>query len=298
MKEDKLKGLIWGALLGDAYSLGGHWVYDQEALANATLNLKGLNPPLATYHPTKKAGDFTHYGDQTLWLLEHVNDAKTYDPYNYAKIWQEKMNNYEGYVDGASQTTLTNLNEGASFMGSGSDAHDLSIVGRHAPILFAVKNIDEILERVKFHTFLTHMNKEVLDASKYIVEVTLAMVYDLDVETTLKERAAFYGDMVKEEVHKAFELKDLPSNEAINTLGASCGVKGALASTVYLLLNYHNDFEALLKANVLAGGDSAARAMVAGMVVGARYGFEAIKPSWIEELIEYEKLSLLIEVKA
>lgn len=294
MKNDKLKGLMWGALLGDAYSLGGHWIYDQDALSNSGLNFEGLNAPLATYHPTKKAGDFTHYGDQMIWLLEHVNEAKTYDPFNYAKIWQEMMNNYEGYIDSASQITLKNLNEGASFMGCGSASHDLSIVGRHAPIIFKIKNIDEIVELVKFHTFLTHMNKEVLDAGKYIVEVILAMVYNLDVEKTLKERAEFYGDMVKEEVHKAFEVRDLSSNEAINTLGASCGVKGALASTVYLLINYHEDFEALLKANVLAGGDSSARAMVAGMVVGARYGYEAIKPSWIEELNAYEKLNKLI----
>jgi len=133
-----------------------------------------------------------------------------------------------------------------------------------------------------------------LDSSKYIVEVTLAMIYDLDVETTLKERAKFYGDMVETEVNKAFEARDMPSNDAIKLLGQACGVQGALASTVYLLLNYHDDFDELLKANVLAGGDSASRGMVAGMIVGARYGFEAIKPSWIEEIHDYKKLNELI----
>jgi ADP-ribosylglycohydrolase len=133
-----------------------------------------------------------------------------------------------------------------------------------------------------------------LDASKYIAEVTLAMIYNLDVENTLQERAKFYGEMVEAEVKKAFEVKDKPTNEAIAHLGASCDVEGGLASTIYLLLNYHDDFDALLQANTLAGGDTSARAMVAGMVVGARYGFEAIKPTWIESLKDYKKLNELI----
>ena len=294
MNKNKLKGLMWGSLLGDAYALGGHWIYEQNELEHSQLNFNGLNKPLSIYHPTKKAGDFTHYGDQTIWLLKYMNQTQKYDPFDYADIWKENMRNYKGYVDAASKQTLANFDVGSICMGSGSESHDLSIIGRHAPIIFSLDNMDDIMDSLKFHTFLTHFTKEMLDSSKYIVEVTLAMIYDLDVETTLKERAKFYGEMVETEVNKAFEARDMSPNAAIKLLGQACGVQGALASTVYLLLNYHDDFDALLKANVLAGGDSAARAMVAGMVVGARYGFEAIKPSWIEELNDYEELNQLI----
>ena len=294
MNKNKLKGLMWGSLLGDAYALGGHWIYEQNELKNSQLNFNGLNKPLSIYHSTKKAGDFTHYGDQTIWLLKYMNQTQKYDPFDYADIWKENMRNYKGYVDAASKQTLANFDAGSICMDSGSESHDLSIIGRHAPIIFSLDNMDDIMDSLKFHTFLTHFTKEMLDSSKYIVEVTLAMIYDLDVETTLKERAKFYGEMVETEVNKAFEARDMSPNAAIKLLGQACGVQGALASTVYLLLNYHDDFDALLKANVLAGGDSAARAMVAGMVVGARYGFEAIKPSWIEELNDYEELNQLI----
>ena len=294
MNNDKLKGLMWGSLLGDAYSLGGHWVYDQDELANSKLNLEGLNDPMSSYHPTKKAGDFTHYGDQSVWLFEYMKKAQVYDPFVYGELWQKNMTNYNGYKDSASKDSLVNMKSGRSFLAAGSGSHDLSIVGRHAPILFTLKGMDEMLESVKFHNCLTHMSKETLDASKYIAEVTLAMIYNLDVESTLQERAKFYGAEVEAEVKKAFELKEQETNEAIKELGASCDVTGGLAATIYLLINYHNDFNALLKANVLAGGDSAARGMVAGMIVGARYGFEYIKPSWIKELNEYEALTSLI----
>lgn len=294
MNEDKLKGLLWGSLLGDAYSLGGHWIYDQDELANSTLNLNGLNDPLSNYHPTKKAGDFTHYGDQTVWLLEYMKQSGVYDPFVFGEIWQKNMNAYNGYKDKASKDSLANIKSGRSFLGAGSNSQELSVVGRHAPILFTLKGMDEMLDSVKFHTCLTHMSKEALDASKYIAEVTLAMIYNLEVEHTLIERAKFYGKEVEAEVEKALAVKDKPANVAIKELGASCGIQGGLASSIYLLINYHDDFEALLKANLLAGGDSSARAMIAGMVLGARYGFKKIRPQWIEALNQYATLDKLI----
>ena len=154
--------------------------------------------------------------------------------------------------------------------------------------------MDEMLESIKFHNCLTHMTKETIDASKYIAEVTLAMIYNLDVGNTLVERAKFYGTEVEAEVKKALSLKDKPANVAISTLGTGSHVHGALASTIYLLLNYHDDFDKLLEVNLEVGGDVSARAMVAGMVIGARYGFEKIRPEWIENLNEYERLNALI----
>jgi len=260
MNKEKLKGLMWGSLLGDAYE--------------------------------NKA--FTLYGEQVIWLLEYMSESKVYDPFVFGDIWQEKMNAYKGELDSASKESLLNIKSGRSFLGAGSSTHDLSVVGRHAPILFTLKGMDEMLESVKFHNCLTHMTKETIDASKYIAEVTLAMIYNLDVENTLIERAKFYGEEVEAEVEKAVALKDKPTNVALSTLGRGSHVHGALASTIYLLLNYHDDFNTLLKVNLEAGGDVSARAMVAGMVVGARYGFEKIQPEWIEELREYERLNALI----
>jgi len=260
MNKDKLKGLLWGSFLGDAYN---------------------------------NSNKLSLYGKQTLWLLEHTLENKVYDPFSFGNIWQKKMNQEEN-IDKASKETLANLKSGRTCLGAGSGSHDLSVVGRHAPIIFSVVGMDEILESIKFHTCLTHMTKETIECSKYIAEVTLAMIYNLDVENTLKERAKFYGEMVEEEVEKAFNLKDKPHEIALKLLGTNSEVEGALASTIYLVLNYHQDFEKLLEINKEAGKATLARAMVAGMIIGARYGFEKIQPTWIENIHEYEKLNKLI----
>jgi ADP-ribosylglycohydrolase len=77
-------------------------------------------------------------------------------------------------------------------------------------------------------------------------------------------------------------------------LGTENSIESGLASTIYLLLNYHNNFEKLLEVNLEAGGATSARSMIAGMVIGARYGFETIQPTWIKNIHEYQKLNSLI----
>lgn len=261
MNKDKLKGIVWGSLLGDTYS------------NNKVLSL---------------------YGKQTIWLLEYLTKSTVYDPFSYGEIWKQKMSQEEN-IDKASLDTLANLRSGRTYLGAGSGSNDLSVIGRHGPIIFTVKGMDEILESIKFHTCLTHMNKETIDASKYITEVTLAMIYNLNMTNTLKERSKFYGEEVEEQVNQAFKLQDAPLEEALRTFGNGTGVKNALALTIYFLLNYHEDFEQLLKVNLQAGGESKARAMVAGMIVGAKYGFEAIKPICIKEIKEYSMIHELLE---
>ena len=261
MNKDKLKGLLWGSFLGDAYA------------SNDALSL---------------------YGKQMLWLTEYITQSKVYDPFSFGDIWKKKMSQERGHIDKASSDTLANLKSGRTYLGAGSGSHDLSVIGRHAPIMYELKGMDEMLESVKFHTCLTHMSKESIDASKYVAEVTLAMIYNLDVANTLQERAKFYGKEVEVEVEKGFKLREKPLKMVLRELGTGSDIKGALALSVYFLLNYHDNFSTLMQENLKAGGDAAARGMVMGMIVGARYGFEAISPLWIEEVSEYPTLQKLI----
>ncbi|MCH9812489.1 MAG: ADP-ribosylglycohydrolase family protein [Epsilonproteobacteria bacterium] len=295
MENDKLLGLLWAPFLADAYSLGGHWIYETNEINTNTLDFSTLNNPLSTYHPTKKAGDFTHYGDQALWLLMHLKEHKTYDAINFGKLWQSKMTPYTGYKDKASTQTLTHLKEGKSFLACGSNSTELSIIGRHAPLIYTLHdNIDEINDAIKLHTVLTHMSKEALESSKFITEVVMGLLYNQPLEMLIQGNAAFYGDTVKNEVELALKFVDEAPIETVEKLGASCNLKGALASTIFLVLKYQNSFEEFLEANVQAGGDSAARGMVGGMLLGAKLGFKEIKPTWITKLSAYNTIESLL----
>ena len=274
--KNRLEAALWGAFYGDAYALGAHWLYDTEQIASSNLDRQGFNDPLSDYHPNKKAGDFTHYGDQMLWLLEALAKDEAFSIEHFSKQWQTKMQGYEGYIDGASQHTLASLNAGKSSLGCGSSSHDLSVIGRMMPLVYAYhSDMDKMIEYVKLHTVLTHMNKKLIESAAYFNELILAVSMGAGVKRAIEEVALAYSENIQLWVKKGVEKSSHESIEAIQVLGQSCSVEGGFSAVIYLLMRF-SDFQEAMEANVLAGGDSAARGMLVGAVLGASVGMEGI----------------------
>jgi ADP-ribosylglycohydrolase len=118
---DSKRGLLTGALLGDALALGAHWIYDTHEIEKIFGDFDGYtNPSKNPYHKTKKIGDFTHYGDQMMILVSSIRQEGSYNPAKYLTAWRETMKNYTGYMDHASKETLEK--------GQGSTSSDGSAV--------------------------------------------------------------------------------------------------------------------------------------------------------------------------
>ena len=73
MTDNRIKAAVIGAFVADALSLGVHWVYNTGVIDKKLGRVEHYYDPLTSYHKGKKAGDFTHYGDQMLVLLESVS---------------------------------------------------------------------------------------------------------------------------------------------------------------------------------------------------------------------------------
>ena len=74
------------------------------------------------------------------------------------------------------------------------------------------------------------------------------------------------------------------SVSAIARFGQSCHVDDAFSGVVHLIAKYENNLEEALVQAVMAGGDSAGRGMVVGMVLGAHLGEQALPEEWISGL--------------
>jgi len=267
--KNKLKGMLFGAFYGDAYSLGGHWVYDTNELLNANLNLDECNNPLSSYHPTKVKGDFTHYGDQMLWLLESLATEQKFSLIDFGNTWNNNMKEYKGYIDGASNHTLEKLANEKNYFACGSLSSDLSAVSRIFPLIVNYHNEpDEMQEAIKLHTILTHMNKDLIQSGNFFGELALALLRGGDLEKSIEASYKHFGENIISWVEQAKEVLHLPAKEAIAKLGQACSANGAFASTIYILLKYHNNFNDALRENMLAGGESAARGMLIGGLLG------------------------------
>ena len=67
-----------------------------------------------------------------------------------------------------------------------------------------------------------------------------------------------------------------------------------MPGAVHLIARYADDFNAAMVENVMAGGDSSARGMIAGMVLGAAHGMAAIPEHWKSEMTAGNRISMLL----
>lgn len=276
---NRLQAALWGAFYGDAYALGAHWLYDTHQISKSEFDSKQFNDPLTDYHNGKAAGDFTHYGDQMLWLLESVA-AEDFSVHGFSVVWKTKMSSYKGYIDGASKHTINALNEGKNSLVCGSNSRDLSVVGRMMPLIYAYhSDMDKMMEYVKLHTVFTHMTKEVVESAAYFNELIMAVNMGAEINKAIEEIALAYSENLQKWVQDGVDKAEHESIEAIKALGQSCSVEGGFAAVIYLLVRF-SDFQEAMEANAFAGGDSAARGMIVGAVLGAYGGMEVLPPNY------------------
>jgi ADP-ribosylglycohydrolase len=148
---------------------------------------------------------------------------------------------------------------------------------------------------------LTHNNPATLAGAEFIAKVAFEMLRganpDAAMEQALEEGVADIDLDIR--LRSALDSGVKESRTVIRQFGQMCGVAAALPGAVHLVLRYPDDLRTALIENVMAGGDSAARGLVVGMLLGARLGEEAIPESWLRGMRAYARIiDLLAAVDA
>lgn len=276
----KVKELILVSLVADSYSLGAHWIYDDKQLASLDINWDELNDAKAVWHKDKKAGEFTHYGDQTFWLYEFLKDKDTFDVEEYISFWENKMQSYNGYIDGATRESLENIKDDKR--PSGSESTDLSVVGRIAPLLLVSSSKQEFLENVETFVKVTHNSNDSLKAASFFAKVLLEVLEGNSIETSLEKVKEGFDSQIQEFVSSGISSKTSDTFTTIRNFGPACDVHEGFAGVIHLLSKYDN-LKDMLICNAKAGGDTSARAMIASIIFLAQENKNAtqIPANWL-----------------
>jgi len=297
--------MIFGSFAADSLALGSHWVYNAEAIVKRLGSPDRLTDPIVKkFHPTKKRGNFTHYGDQAFRLLRYIAAHGAYDGPGFFEDWKAMMEGYDGYFDHATKDTLAR--------GGASESNDLAGAGRSAPILYLFSEDPErAVEEAVAHAGLTHGNSIVFDTVRFFAGLVFELTagdaaevseaggdrgavdggdgsYAAGDKSLVMERAIssvlgayrWESEHFPEKVEKGIRSAERDTTEVIGEFGQMCEAPRALPSTVHLLGKYPNSYRKAMVANTAAGGDSAARGLLAGMVLGAWLGEEAIPEEW------------------
>ena len=297
--NDKAKAMVLASFAADSLSLGVHWIYNTNVIDKKWGRVENfVKPERPTYHPTKKLGEFTHYGDQTLVLLKSIAADSGFDLNHFARRWQVFFDSYEGYFDGATKETRENFSSGKDPVEAGSGSDDLAGAARIAPLAFFYRHdLDKFLEASRAQTALTHNNQTVIESAEFFSRVvwrvlqgkspTDAINRTISKEFDREPYAKWVGDGIK-----SIE-KD--TRQAILDFGQMCEIEAAFPCVIHLIAKYEDNLKEGLIENAMAGGDSAGRGLLVGMILGAHLGTEAIPPNWLTELKAYREIVDLLD---
>lgn len=293
--NDKAKAMVLASFAADTLSLGAHWIYDTNEITRQFGRIENPVSPLPTsYHPKKQQGDFTHYGDQALALLNSLMEHGDFSPALFSREWQDLfLQDYQGYIDKATTATMANLADGKAPEQSGSSSTELGGAARIAPLVYLFKNDREkLLASVALQTSMTHNHPATLAGAQFIALSAYEILHGATpVDAMEAALDAGVADIdLDARIRMGLDSCGKDTTEVIQHFGQMCAIAAALTGAVHLVATYENNLREGLIANVMAGGDSAARGLVAGMLLGAHLGLEAVPPQWIEAMTAKQRI--------
>lgn len=327
--SDRIRGCLWGQLIGDALCLGSHWIYNLgEMEQRFPGGLKGFESPYeGHYHFPKQPGEFTHYGDNAMLTLETVAQHGKFDRADFWLRYLEHFGSpeYTGYLDKATIATLENFAvfedenpEEPYHAQGGADDDQLSASVALAPIVVAHREDPSLLEIVEEFTRVTQNNDKTVAYVKAIAIVLRDILNGKDFHGSF-DRARLmaqgldpqFGYEVRRKIEAGmsstleFELRQGLDEKmgsitdqavlAVQKLGQSCPLPQSFPAATMCAAKLAHSFPDALLGNARAGGDNAGRGALIGAWLGALHGYEAIPIAWTVKLKAAPRIQVLVE---
>jgi ADP-ribosyl-[dinitrogen reductase] hydrolase len=311
--EDRLQGAIWGQFVGDAASLGTHWIYDlAERKAAYPQGVHGFEAPREDhYHFGKKPGDQTHYGDGALVFLESLAAEGRFDPRAFGRKFVDFFRPavYSGYIDKATKGTLENFDDFTRTNGAekfdfqqGANDDQLATASRLAALVVRYKDDPNLLELVEQATRVCQNNNATIAYMRFNALLLSQLLDAVDIKSALADAEGAIGrvepklgEEIRAQVEKAKEFAPKEVTDATLAFGQACPLPQSFPSSIHTLLKHPDNFEAAILAVLGAGGDSAGRAAMVGGWLGAHLGLKAIPRSWRVRLTHANRISAAVD---
>jgi len=266
--QPKRKDLVKSVMIADALSFGSHWVYDTEKLAdNYSGIIKKYTAPMAKFHEGKKAGDLSHYGEQAFALLQSIKDNNGFDLKQFRDDWVQYLENTEMYMDHAMKDSMQKFKDSETIIGA--ENVELGGISRSLPVF-----IEEEISKKEFLDLvhLTHNGEVVDQTAEFVFNVIQEVLAGKDYKKAIEDNKGI-NQFVEESFKKIGSKDKIVANA--NDRGQGCSIKQGFPIVLDVLWNADNLLEALTL-NIMAGGDTSARAMVIAAVISAAEGLNSI----------------------
>jgi ADP-ribosylglycohydrolase len=310
--SDRCRGTIWGQFVGDAVCLGAHWIYDLKELGDKFPGgVTGFETPAAGhYHAGKQSGDFTHYGDAALLMLQSVAQLGHFSPQDFGARFVALFSSpeYRGYRDHATKGTLENYHPFAAqfpdnpyhFQG-GADDDQPATATRLAPVVVAHFRDEDLPRVVQSATQVCQSNSRAIVYMKCHALILKSLLSGSALEDAFKAGAAAvatepeYGREISAAIEAVFSQLGREVREATLGFGQSCPLKSSFPAALHAALKFQDDPRHAMLESANAGGDNAARCALIGSWLGALHGVDGIPSKWRAKLNAADEIERCVE---
>lgn len=284
--KPKRKKLIKAVFVADALSFGAHWVYSTDKLKEEYSGIiDEYRTPMAKFHEGKEAGDLSHYGEQAFALLKSISANQNFDLKKFREDWIEHLENNEMYMDHAMTDSLEKFKDSDTLVGA--DNHELGGIARSLPV-FAESEISrqDFLDLVH----LTHNGKIVDQTAEFVFKVMEEVLAGKDYKKAVADNKDL-NQFTADSFDKIASKDKVVANA--DDRGQGCSIEQGFPIVLDVLWNADNLLEALTL-NIMAGGDTSARAMVIAAVMAAAEGLDSIPQKLVDGFNKSEAVKKLL----
>jgi len=296
-------GVVLGALVADAATMGLHWLYEPEriaAIADKTdpvflaadrQHFEGAKGYFA--HEGKHGGEPSQYGAVLALAMDSLvaSEGKT-DIADYQQRFLALFGpggDWKGYIDRPTRGTLANLGNAVGDETphvTGIDDDQMPSLSPVPAVVAAGPNHADLEQRVTGMVRVTNDNSLASEAALITARLIQAMLHGEALHDALTNEADRAGDVLQPLLKEALDKSDQPSVDVAGHFGRACHVHQGMP-VVFHILSKAETYEDGVRENILAGGDSCGRSMALGAILSACQGFggeRGIPLPWITRL--------------
>ena len=285
---DKIKGCIYGVLVGDA--LGTTYEFEKETtiMLSKTLNIVGGGPFNVAI------GQLTDDSEMTLALAYSIINKKKYDKEDVAKAYirwlksdpidngistakaLRKAKNFQDTVNNSIKYNSKSLSNG--------------FLMRISPLAVIGKNMDKykLNKIIKDEISITHSNKECLIAGKFYIYLLIYILnggedyYNYSLQLSGKDYTL--KKIVEGALKSPYYIRY--KNVKIDVDGQYMGYYVvSLQIALYCLFN-SKTYQSAMRTIIKLGGDTDTNCAISGALLGAKFGYNKIPKKWLKTILE------------
>jgi len=295
-----------GALVGDAASLGCHWIYDVDRLALINEQNGGMTAftpidpenyadvPSSFVHGQRLDGMLSHYGETLrLAIRSMIEFGGTFDIASYQQDYFEFFGpggRYQGYIDHATRGTLGNISNEILDPSGVDDGQHPAITRLPAIVVcygggYEPDGVgdEDFAAEVEDAIRVTNVNDDASTYGYVFADLLRRVLNGAEISDAMAMVAAEAPDRIKQSLIDALNSDEESSTIYGEATGRACNLEMSVP-LIFHILKRASGFEEAIEMNNLAAGDNAGRAIILGSLMGARFGIageHGIPLAWI-----------------